>query len=283
MGIRPNRVRSMTSHISHPTSHTNRTAIGYVRVSTGKQSISLEAQIERIEAYCLLHDFELLDVLEDAAISGKSITARPAMQKLIKLGRKGAMDAVITCKLDRMFRSTVDAITIIPELQSLGVATHIMALGGVSLDTSTPMGGFFLTLAAAFGELERKQIGERTRVALRHKRDHGEKYSAVPPYGWQYVDGHLVEHELEQAGVAAMFQQHHLGAGPTEISRILLGMQDIKPRNARIWSPSTISKILKHPLNIEKYESDRHADDSLLTQGKASTGKAGEDAHVSLH
>jgi len=240
-----------------------KTAIGYIRVSTDKQvdhGVSLDAQVEKIEAYCMLHDIELLEILEDKGISGKSVIGRPAMRKLLKLARSGAMDTVVTCKLDRMFRSTVDAITIIPELQALGVATHIMDLGGISLDTSTPMGGFFLTMAAAFGELERKQIGERTRNALRHKRDHGDQYSRVPPFGWKYVDHKRVEDGREQRCLRLIWDALRLHRSVPYIAD-MMGAAGHKTRAGKlVWHAGTIRKIIKHPLTLEKFERwDREA------------------------
>ena len=263
----------------------NGTAIGYIRVSTDKQvehGVSLDAQVEKIEAYCKLHDLELLDILEDKGLSGKSVMGRPAMKNLLKMARQGAMDTVVTCKLDRMFRSTVDAITIIPELQALGVATHIMDLGGISLDTSTPMGGFFLTMAAAFGELERKQIGERTRNALRHKRDHGQQYSRIPPFGWAYADGERVEDKKEQHTLYAIWDALRLHRTVPYIAEIL-GMAGYKTRGGKqIWNPGTIRKIIKHPLSLEKfeqwtreYEADGvvHAAESDMPHGEVSPSK----------
>jgi len=249
-----------------------RSVIGYIRVSTGKQAVhgvSLEAQRERIAAYCTLHDLELVEVLEDAS-SAKSIEGRPAMKELLRLARSGAIDGVVCCKLDRMFRNTVEAVSTINELAGLKCAVHIIDMGGNSLDTSSPMGGFFVTMVAAFAELERKQIGERTRAALAHKRDTGRQYSATAPYGWQYIDGALVEHPSEMHVVEAIFNLKNLGYGPTAIADKLLMKENYKPRLARVWSPSTVANILKHPLNVKKYQA-LHAAQFDVPHGEVSS------------
>ena len=41
-------------------------AVGYVRVSTGKQDCSLEAQEERIRLYCQLNGLELVEVIRES-------------------------------------------------------------------------------------------------------------------------------------------------------------------------------------------------------------------------
>lgn len=57
-------------------------AIGYIRVSTGKQAehgVSLEAQTQKIRAIAVVHDAELLEVIVDGGESAKSLQ-RPGME-----------------------------------------------------------------------------------------------------------------------------------------------------------------------------------------------------------
>ena len=88
------------------------TAIGYVRVSTedqAKEGVSLDNQKAKIEAYCQLKDLELSEIVEDAGISAKNLK-RPGVQKVLRMARKKKIDAIVVYKLDRIFRSTVDAL-----------------------------------------------------------------------------------------------------------------------------------------------------------------------------
>ncbi len=48
-------------------------AIGYVRVSTEEQAragISLDAQTERIRAYCAMSGLDLVEIIRDEGVSG---------------------------------------------------------------------------------------------------------------------------------------------------------------------------------------------------------------------
>ena len=47
--------------------------LGYVRVSTDKQGISLEAQAQKIRAIAVVHDAEVLDMIVDGGESAKSL------------------------------------------------------------------------------------------------------------------------------------------------------------------------------------------------------------------
>jgi site-specific DNA recombinase len=87
-------------------------AIGYIRVSTedqAREGVSLDNQKSKIRAYCELKEMEIVGIVEDAGISGKNLN-RPGVQKVLDMARRKEVDAVIVYKLDRMFRSTVDAL-----------------------------------------------------------------------------------------------------------------------------------------------------------------------------
>lgn len=61
--------------------------IGYVRVSTTEQAdrgVSLDAQRQRLKAYCEAHGLALLRVEEDAGVSARRTSRRPAWQKALE-------------------------------------------------------------------------------------------------------------------------------------------------------------------------------------------------------
>ena len=75
-------------------------AIIYCRVSTDSQAekgISLDAQVAACTAYAQAHGLEVVDVIVDAGLSGKS-TDRPGLQKLLKL-------VVLNLRLNGLFFS----------------------------------------------------------------------------------------------------------------------------------------------------------------------------------
>ncbi|NOQ19220.1 MAG: hypothetical protein GQ571_04530 [Desulfobacterales bacterium] len=109
-------------------------AIGYVRVSTddqAKEGVSLENQEAKIRSYCDLKDLELLEIIEDAGISAKNLR-RPGAQKVIEMAQKKMVDAVVVYKLDRMFRSTVDALDTNnePKIRGIGLLASASWMNG---------------------------------------------------------------------------------------------------------------------------------------------------------
>jgi site-specific DNA recombinase len=138
------------------------TTIGYIRVSTDEQvreGVSLENQEEKIRDYCKLKDFEIIEIIQDAGISAKNLR-RPGAQRVIGMAQEKIIDAVVVYKLDRMFRSTVDALETTKQFDKWNVSFHSIK---EALDTKSAMGKFFFTLTAALAEMEREIIGERTK------------------------------------------------------------------------------------------------------------------------
>jgi DNA invertase Pin-like site-specific DNA recombinase len=82
-------------------------AIGYVRVSSEEQAdsgLGLEAQRQRIVAFCEMKGLRLIEVYEDAGVSGgKPLSSRPSGSRLLNAARRGKV--VVVAKLDRLFRS----------------------------------------------------------------------------------------------------------------------------------------------------------------------------------
>ena len=109
------------------------------------------------------------------------------------------VDAVVVYKLDRIFRSTTDALETTRLFEKWGVSFHSIE---ETLDTQSAMGRFFFTLTAALAEMERRIIGERTKAALSHKRKRNEKTGGDVPYGYDLSPaGILINNESERRAI----------------------------------------------------------------------------------
>lgn len=162
----------------------DRRAVGYVRVSSQEQALgglSLDAQEERVRAYCALQGLDLVHLYRDEGVSaGKPLSDRPMGRELMQALEAGEAVHVVAIKLDRLFRSAVDCLQRATEWDQAGIAMHLIDHGGQSINTSSAMGRFFLTLMAGMAEWERNVIGERTAAALAQKRKRGERLGGTP-------------------------------------------------------------------------------------------------------
>jgi DNA invertase Pin-like site-specific DNA recombinase len=150
-------------------------AIGYLRVSTGRQAESgagVEAQRTAILAEATRRGWAAADVrfIEETA-SGKN-AKRPGLELAREALANGDAGALVVSKMDRLSRSLLDFASIMQEAQKQGWA--LIALD-CPVDLTTPMGEALAAIIATFAQLERKMIGERTRDALTEKRAAGVK------------------------------------------------------------------------------------------------------------
>src|SRR6516164_9822710 len=184
-----------------------RTAFGYIRVSTDEQAdsgLGLEAQRQRIRAFCEMTGLHLAEIYEDPGLSGgKPLATRQAGSRLLADARK-TRPIVVVAKLDRLFRSVADAANTIADFDRKGIELIAISEG---FDMTNPYGRAMAQMASVFAELERAMIRERTRVAMGVKRSRGERISGHAPFGWDFgPEGRLVANAPEQMIIAQMLR-----------------------------------------------------------------------------
>lgn len=220
-----------------------RPVLGYVRVSTDGQAadgVSLAMQREKIAAYCTLHGLELVEILEDAGESGKTME-RPAMRELLDRVRTGAVSAVVTYKLDRLTRRTRDLLALVED----ELAPRRVALVSLSeaIDTGSPAGVMVLTMLGALAQMERELIAERTRAALAHKRSRGDRLGTTPLGFTTPEPGAAMQpnaRELEP--VREILARRAAGASYRAIAHALQ-RAGYRTKRGRTWEPATVRLV----------------------------------------
>ena len=144
----------------------------YCRVSTEDQV--LETQSDACKEYCERHSLEY--VIFQEKISGAKST-RPQLDRMLQRVRANEFKAVIVWKLDRLGRSTIHLIQLIEEFRNRKVQFISVTQG---IDTSLPMGRFFLTIMAGIAELEREFTRERTIKRLQKMKEQGIRLGRPP-------------------------------------------------------------------------------------------------------
>jgi putative DNA-invertase from lambdoid prophage Rac len=178
---------------------------GYCRVSTVRQATegeSLEVQQRQIQGYAHMHGLVLDQIVIEEGVSGSvPVAERAAAGPLFAKLAKG--DVVIAPKLDRLFRSALDALQVVAELKARSVALHLLDLGG---DISgNGLSKLFLTIAAAFAEAERDRIRERIGQVKADQKARGRYLGGKVPFGFRRgKSGDLVAHEAEQEAIREM-------------------------------------------------------------------------------
>lgn len=132
--------------------------ISYIRVSTAGQELDLQrSAVERAGAERIFED-----------VASAAAKERPGLAAALDYCREG--DVFTVWRLDRAFRSTSQALTTIDELAARGVGFRSLT---EDIDSTGPLGRILLTLIAAFAELERNVIRQRTVAGLEAARQRG--------------------------------------------------------------------------------------------------------------
>jgi len=92
---------------------------------------------------------------------------RPALDQLLADAKRRRFDVLVYWRLDRLGRSLKHLMTLLEDLQALGIAFVSLAEG---IDATTPAGKLQMHLLGAIAEFERERIRERVLAGLQRAR-----------------------------------------------------------------------------------------------------------------
>jgi putative DNA-invertase from lambdoid prophage Rac len=185
---------------------------GYCRVSTERQADegeSLEVQRRKLEGYAMQQGWTLDRVFVERGVSGsRPLDERAEGQKL--LAAVEPRDVIITSKLDRMFRSALDALRVLDALKRRDISLHMIDLGGDV--TGNGISKLVFTILSAVAEAERERIRERILDVKADQRTRGRYLGGTVPFGWRLgEDGALIEVPEQQAAIRRMVEMRRAG------------------------------------------------------------------------
>jgi len=134
----------------------------YARVSTRDKDQDPELQLGALRQYAEANGWNFVEYVDWA--SGADLRRRVAWARLSGAIECGDVTSVITWKLDRAFRSTLDALTTLQEWSRRGV--RFRCLTQADVDLSSPTGRLVFSILAAVAEMERSLISERVREGM---------------------------------------------------------------------------------------------------------------------
>ncbi len=134
--------------------------IGYARVSTSDQCLDLQVQA--------LWAAGCEKIFTDTASGAKPERERPGLMEAMACLSPGM--TLVTWKLDRLGRGVKGLVALVGDLEAKGCQFRSLT---ESIDTSSPAGRLFFHLLAAFGQMERELIIERTQAGLESGRLRG--------------------------------------------------------------------------------------------------------------
>ncbi|MCR4606645.1 MAG: recombinase family protein [Oscillospiraceae bacterium] len=225
----------------------------YARVSTDDQDGSYESQITHYTSVIKNNpNWEFAGMFADEGISGTQADTRPGFKKMINLCESGKVDIVITKSISRFARNTIDCLTYIRKLKSLGVAVLFEKENVNTLEAS---GELLITILASMAQQESESISKNTKMGIEFGFQNGigrlntSIFLGLDP-GEQR--GEYVINP-EQAIIARRIYREYLeGYSPGMIADRLNKSHTITASGKGQWYASAVSSILSN----EKYCGD---------------------------
>ncbi len=208
-------------------------AILYARVSTGRQAregFSLDSQHALLAHKAAQEGYEIRAIADTA--SGRD-SRRPALTQALRQLEAKEASALFALDIDRLARSTLHLLEIARSSQNQGWR---LVITSANVDTSTPAGEMFFTLAAAFAQYESRMISQRILRQHEARRERGEIWGyttgPVSPLSKDVID-HIV-------GLRASGESYN------GIARVLTESGVPTARGGR-WHATTIRDVMRSP------------------------------------
>jgi site-specific DNA recombinase len=185
----------------------------------------------------------LSEEIVDEGVSGKN-SNREGYMRLLEIVQKGECDGVVVYSLSRFSRNTMDTLSSIEKMNQKGITFHSLS---ESIDTSSPNGRFFLTILSSLSQLEREITSQRVTDVLRGLKSTNKPYSN-DLYGYDKVNGKLVENEKELKMLRKIHKLHNNGVSSKMIAKYLNERNYKTKRGGKQFYCSTIRYILKNKI-----------------------------------
>ena len=161
----------------------------YIRVSTADQGngTSPEDQETVCTVFGRMQGLTAFDiqVYKDLGVSGSiKLSDRPEGAHMLAAAQRD--DTIVAAKMDRLFRSSIDALETVEALKKRGVQLVLLDMGTQSVMGDGPAKLFF-TMLAAFAEFERGRLIERITMGRMSKLAKGGFMGGRVPMGMRVV------------------------------------------------------------------------------------------------
>ena len=219
---------------------------GYCRVSTAEQAnagLSLDSQQQQITGYCRMKGWPVAAFFVEAGVSGFRCRSLSVLKASGCWRRCRLATSSFTARLDRAFRSAVDALGTLEQLKEDKIGLHMIDLGGDV--TGNGISKLVFTILSAVAENARDQIRERVREAKRYRVTQRLYNGGKRPFGFDVVEGRLVANANEQAAL-----KHGLGMQKNGDSLRTIAFVWMSEYGLGSFDAKTVQRIL------ERYRAD---------------------------
>lgn len=213
----------------------------YCRVSTDMQTdgYSISAQLQTLRQYTQLYGWRIEEEYVDEGISGKNITGRPAMKRLIADIEKEKFEAVLVWKISRLSRNMLDTLTLLDKFDKYGVQFISYS---ENFDTGNPIGRLVVQLMASIAEMERNTLSENVKLGMKQRALEGSWNGGIV-FGYDTIEKQLIINQKEAKVVRLIYKMYADGNGLKAIANHL-NKAGYRTKRNRHFSINGVATIL---------------------------------------
>lgn len=238
----------------------------YTRVSTQMQAekgISLDAQKNELIEYCNKNNYDY-DIFEDAGISGKNITKRKELQKL--LNNLKNYDMVLCYKLSRISRSVKDMANMLDKFQKNNI--RFISLKE-NIDTEQATGKLLIYVISICAEIERDNISEFVKMAKKQQFESG-KITAKKVLGYDIKNKQLIINKKEANIVKFIFETYNKTKNYYQTAK-MCNLKGFKGKKGQQFHASSIKTIIQNQIycgfnNFHNEETKKGNHEAIITK-----------------
>jgi DNA invertase Pin-like site-specific DNA recombinase len=144
----------------------------YGRVSTSDKEQDPETQLMPLRDFCAAQVWEVFKEYVDHA-PANDLLHRVKWREMLDDASKRRFDLLLVWRMDRAFRSVLDAATTLERLRTWGVG--LRSYSEPWLDTTSPFGEALYYITVAYAQLERGILRERVKAGMDRARRQGKR------------------------------------------------------------------------------------------------------------
>jgi DNA invertase Pin-like site-specific DNA recombinase len=198
----------------------------YARVSTQDKDQNPETQLLPLREFVAVQGWSVAGEFVDQA-SATDLRGRRAWRTLLDLASKRRIDVILVWKLDRAFRSVLDAANTVDQLRRWGCGLRSYSEPWLDTSGTSPVANLMFTIMTGFAEFERSLIAERVRAGMARARKQGKHMGRQPVLNGEFA---TVEAELRSGVLSQRQAAKRLRVSARTIARRLRHKGGANPR-----------------------------------------------------